>query len=84
MKTRPTSHKLPYLKAWRMHRMLKGIELAHTVGVTSTTISALEKCKKTTRQETIEKLAAALAITPEQLLTSWPHGMKPPTATDHE
>jgi transcriptional regulator with XRE-family HTH domain len=77
MKSRPTSSTLPYLKSWRMYRMLQGQELARRAGLANSTISGIERRKRTATRATIEKLAAVLRITPEQLLHEWPQGMDP-------
>jgi hypothetical protein len=59
-----------------MHRTLSGVQFAHIAGVNPTTIVGLERRHKTNTRARIEKLAKAVHISPEQLLISWPHGMK--------
>jgi hypothetical protein len=60
-----------------MHQLLSSIQRAHIAGVSPTTIFGLERRHKTNTRETSEKLAKALHISPERLLISWPHGVKP-------
>lgn len=84
MKSRPTSSTLPYLKYWRHYRMLQTQQLAKLVGLANSTISGLERRDKTATRATIERLAEALSITPDQLINERPRGMKPSEDNERE
>ncbi|MBT5031312.1 MAG: DUF2283 domain-containing protein [Proteobacteria bacterium] len=55
------------LKAWRRHTSLTQAELADRVGMTQAGIAQLERPGGIMRKATLEKLAAALEIEPQQL-----------------
>jgi transcriptional regulator with XRE-family HTH domain len=56
------------LKHWRARRMLTMQQLAERSGVAFTTIYRLEHGLSEARPTTIQKLAAALGIEPEELV----------------
>ncbi len=60
-----------HLRAWRMHRVLNQSELATAAGVGRTTVLRGE-AGHIVNFANIRKLAAALGITPEQLLREGP------------
>lgn len=62
---------IPYLRAWRNHRIMSQKELAEKAGITEATVSRLETGGRV-RYSTVAKLADALGITREQLLRSEP------------
>jgi transcriptional regulator with XRE-family HTH domain len=57
-----------YLEEWRKERYWSQSELSKVSGVSQSIISRIEKGDKIGRFETMIKLAAALAIKPEQIL----------------
>ncbi len=67
--TRPASVGLPGLRAAREAKFLTQIELAERAGINPSTISELEVGRRKARFRTIRQLAAALAVTPEELVT---------------
>jgi transcriptional regulator with XRE-family HTH domain len=67
--TRPVSVGLPGLRAAREAKFLTQIELAEQAGINPSTISELEVGRRKARFRTIRQLAAALAVTPEELVT---------------
>jgi len=59
---------LPYLEAWRVVKVISRIRLAEKSGVGEATIARLERGETKARYQTIEKLAEALEITPQELV----------------
>ena len=55
------------VKAWRKHLGLSQAELAVRAGVTQSALSQMEKAGVRPQRATLDKLAAALALRPEQL-----------------
>lgn len=55
------------LKAWRIYKGLSQKEVAARAGITQAALSQMEKAENP-RSSTIEKLAAALELDPEQLV----------------
>jgi transcriptional regulator with XRE-family HTH domain len=73
MKKQGTAHPKPvrpryYFREWRKHRDLTQEQLADRIGVSSPTISQLERGIQGFRNETLEALADALNCTPADLL----------------
>jgi transcriptional regulator with XRE-family HTH domain len=67
-RTRRRGIPLPYLSAWRFRRLLTQQQLGDMAGVQQHTIYRLESRGDKAEFKTIRKIAAALDITPEQLL----------------
>jgi transcriptional regulator with XRE-family HTH domain len=65
---------LPYLKAWRLHRLKTQADLIAESGVGRATIVRAERGDEPVRFANIRKLAAALDVTPEQLMREDPKG----------
>ncbi len=63
---------IPYLKAWRLSRLLSAKELADAVKVTEQTIYRLERPDQPANILTVRKIAKALGISYEQLLHEEP------------
>ena len=57
---------IPYLRAWRLHKLLKQVELAQQAGVGEQTIIRLEQGGRA-NELTIHKLARALEVSVRQL-----------------
>ena len=57
---------VPYLRAWRLHRLLKQVELAEKAGVGEQTVIRLEKGARA-NELTMHKLAKALEVSVRQL-----------------
>lgn len=64
---------IPYLKAWRLARLMNHKELAEAAKVTEQTIYRLERPNQQANILTVRKLAKALGISYEQLLTEEPN-----------
>ncbi len=60
---------LPWLREWREHQGILQGELARAAGVWQKDLSWLERGKRLAYRATAEKLAVALGITLEELLT---------------
>jgi predicted transcriptional regulator len=63
---------LPYLHAWRMHRLMSISELSHATGVSRTSIIELEHGRRAANLVTVGKLAAALGVSRRQLVDDAP------------
>jgi transcriptional regulator with XRE-family HTH domain len=63
---------LPYLRAWRLKRLLSQGELAEMGHVAKSTLARLEKGDQSAILRTVGKLAKALDITREQLVREDP------------
>lgn len=63
---------LPYLRAWRMKKLLAQGELAEASGLARATIARAERGDEVVNFVNIRKLAAALGISPEELLYTSP------------
>jgi transcriptional regulator with XRE-family HTH domain len=59
---------LPYLRAWRIRRLLTQADLIEKSGVGRATVVRAERGDEPVRFANIRKLAEALDVTPEQLL----------------
>ena len=55
------------LKAWRIYLGLKQIEVAKKAGITQAALSQMERAENPNRTATLEKLAAAMGISIDQL-----------------
>lgn len=65
--------RLAHLAAWRRFNVMTQAELAEKVGVTRATINRAEGGSPVS-MENVRQIAAALAITPQQLLAGPPEG----------
>ncbi len=65
---------LPHLKAWRMHMLLGQAELARKVGLSKGTLARAERGDEVVSFANIRKLAEALGISTDELLTKEPDG----------
>ena len=63
---------IPYLKAWRLSRLMNHKELAEAAKVTEQTIYRLERTGQQANMLTVHKLAKALGVSYEQLLSEEP------------
>ena len=61
---------LPNLRRWRLQRFLTQRELAAKAGVTQATVHRIESGAARARISTIRKLAEALGIAPQELISS--------------
>lgn len=73
---KPRGRELPYLLAWREHKLMSGAELARKAGIGRSTITRAEKGDEVVSWANIRKLASALEISPEQLLNEDPRQVK--------
>jgi HTH-type transcriptional regulator/antitoxin HipB len=58
------------IRAWRLQAGLTQVELARRVGVTQGSLSKFESGRSTPRVETLSRLAGALGVTLDALITS--------------
>jgi DNA-binding Xre family transcriptional regulator len=65
---------LPYLRAWRMHKLMAQIELAERSGLAKSTLARAERGDEVVSFANIRKLAEALGISAEDLLNRAPEG----------
>lgn len=63
---------LPYLRAWRLHRLMTQMELVEKSGVSKTTVVRAEAGDSPVNMANMRKLATALNITPDELVYSDP------------
>ena len=63
---------LPYLKAWRMHKLMGQAELARVAGVTKGTMARAERGDEVVSFANIRKIAEALGISTDDLLSKDP------------
>jgi transcriptional regulator with XRE-family HTH domain len=59
---------LPYLKAWRMHKLIAQNELATKSGLAKSTLARAERGDEVVNFANIRKLAEALGISTDELL----------------
>ena len=71
------------LKEWRLRRLLTQAELAERVEMTVGTINRIERGVHEPRFSTIRKLAAALDVTPDDLIVNQPN-TQPHSRYDHD
>ena len=71
------------LKEWRQRRLLTQAELAERVEMTVGTINRIERGVHEPRFSTIRKLAAALEVTPDDLILDEP-SVEPHARHDHD
>lgn len=60
-------HGCSLVKAWRLYRNVSQTEVADRMGVTQSAYQQLENSEGRYQRRTLEKLAAALEVNPEQL-----------------
>lgn len=65
---------LPHLKAWRMHKLMGQAELARAAGVTKGTMARAERGDEVVSFANIRKIAEALGISTDELLSKEPEG----------
>jgi transcriptional regulator with XRE-family HTH domain len=65
---------LPYLKAWRMQKLLGQAELARKTRLSKGTLARAERGDEIVSFANIRKLAEALGISTDELLHSNPEG----------
>ena len=65
---------LPYLKAWRLEKLLGQAELARKVGVTKGTMARAERGDEVVSFANIRKIAEVLGISTDDLLNKNPEG----------
>lgn len=65
---------LPYLKAWRMAKLMGQAELARAAGVTKGTMARAERGDEVVSFANIRKIAAALGVSTDELLSQAPDG----------
>lgn len=58
---------IPLAKAWRLHLGLTQREVAKKAGITQAALSQMERAENPNRTATLEKLAAAMGLSIEQL-----------------
>ena len=63
---------LPNLKAWRLRRFIGQAELARLAGVSKGTLARAERGDAVVSFANIRKIAEALQITPDELLSKTP------------
>lgn len=68
---------IPHLSAWRFAKFMTQRDLAGKSNVSQTSIAQLETGEHTARIATVEKLAAALGISREQLVNDAPNAKAP-------
>lgn len=59
---------LPYLQAWRLHRLMTQAELVEKTGLGRATVVRAERGHEIVTMANIRKLADALRITPDELV----------------
>ncbi len=59
---------IPLVRAWREHLGLTQSRLASLAGMKQSSIARIERGESRPRRATLEKLARAMGLTPEQLL----------------
>jgi transcriptional regulator with XRE-family HTH domain len=73
---------LPYLRLWRKAKGYSVRELGELSGVQYSQISRIENANQHVTPQTIKKLADALSITREELITQEPKGAIPDVTED--
>ena len=58
---------MPLLKAWRLHLGLTQKKVAQRAGISQSALSQMERTENPNRTATLEKLAKAMDLSPEQL-----------------
>ena len=61
-------HDCSLLGAWRRHRQMSQQELSSVTGIPQGSLSRMESKNTTYQKATLEKLSAALGISPERLI----------------
>lgn len=75
----PRRYVIPYLRAWRLHRLMTHAQLARAAGVGKTTVIRLERPGAHANELTVYKLAHALGLSADYLLHA-PPAEHPPDA----
>ena len=60
--------RISLLAAWRIHRGLSQSELAEMIGMTQAAIAQMERSDRRLQRRTLQRLADALSVVPEQLV----------------
>jgi DNA-binding XRE family transcriptional regulator len=60
--------RISLLAAWRIHRGLSQSELGEMIGVTQAAIAQMERSDRRLQRRTVQRLADALSVVPEQLV----------------
>jgi DNA-binding Xre family transcriptional regulator len=60
--------RISLLAAWRIHRGLSRSELAQLIGMTEAAITQMERSDQRLQRRTLQRLADALSVVPEQLV----------------
>ena len=68
---------LPYLKSWRLRKNLVQSELAQMAGVTKGTMARAERGDEVVSFANIRKIAEALGVSTDELLTKEPEEAEP-------
>ncbi len=63
---------LPYLRAWRLEKLMGQAELARAAGVTKGTMARAERGDEVVSFANIRKIAEALGISTDELLNGAP------------
>ncbi len=58
---------IPLIKSWRLYLNLTQKEVAQRAGITQAALSQMERKENTTRTATLQKLAAAMSLSIEQV-----------------
>lgn len=58
---------MPLIKAWRIHLGLTQKKVAEKAGITQAALSQMERAENPNRTATLEKLAAAMGLSVEQI-----------------
>lgn len=69
---RETRKAIPYLRDWRLHRLLTQDKLAEVAGIGRDTVFRLERPDQRANELTIHKIAKALDVSVRQLLEELP------------
>lgn len=68
----PQGVMLPYLRDWRLYKLMSMRSLSDASGVSTNTINAIENQQSYARFHTLGKLARGLGLTPEELTYQQP------------
>lgn len=63
---------LPYLKAWRMHKLMGQTELAQRAGLAKSTVARAERGDEIVSFTNIKRLASALGVSGHELVETDP------------
>jgi len=62
------TRRISLLAAWRIYHGLSQLDLAEMIGVTQPAIAQMERSERRLQQRTLQRLADALRVLPEQLV----------------